>query len=90
MIKVTVSRLAVPTHAQCSSRLSWILVRLSLCAAMLLSQSIEHRGYWYYIDDTDPVSKHLFSTIVDAYTSRIGLKTTEDKVPQLVLPISGG
>jgi hypothetical protein len=51
---------------------------------------IEHRGYWYYIDDTDPVSKQLFSTIVDAYTSRIGLKTTEDKVPQLVLPVSGG
>jgi len=51
---------------------------------------IQHRGYWFYIDDTDTASKQLFSTIVQAYTSRIGSRTPTDKAPQIVLPIGGG
>jgi hypothetical protein len=51
---------------------------------------VQHRGYWFYIDDTDTESKRLFSTIVQAYTSRIGSKTSADAVPQVVLPVGGG
>jgi hypothetical protein len=51
---------------------------------------IQHRGYWFYIEDTDTISKQIFSTIVDAYSSRIGSKSPGDDSPQIVLPISGG
>lgn len=51
---------------------------------------IQHRGYWFYIDDTDTVSKQIFTTIVDSYSSRIGSKGPGDEAPQIVLPISGG
>lgn len=51
---------------------------------------VQHRGYWYYIDDRDPLSKRVFSSIVSTYNSRIGLKTTEDEIPQMVLPVTGG
>jgi hypothetical protein len=50
---------------------------------------IQHRGYWFYIDDTDAAFKQLFSTIVQAYTSRIGSRTPTDKAPQIMLPIGG-
>jgi hypothetical protein len=48
---------------------------------------IQHRGYWFYIEDTDIVSKQIFVTIVDAYSSRIGSKSSSDAAPQIVLPI---
>jgi hypothetical protein len=51
---------------------------------------IQHRGYWFYIDDTDTISKKLFSLLVDTYTSRIGSKVSSDEAPQIVLPIGGG
>jgi len=51
---------------------------------------IQHRGYWYYIDDADTESKWLFSILVDSYTSRIGSKMPSDEAPQIVLPIGGG
>jgi len=51
---------------------------------------IQHRGYWFSIDDTDTESKQLFSTLVDTYTSRIGSRGPRDSSPQIVLPIGGG
>ena len=51
---------------------------------------VQHRDYWFYIDDTDMVSKQIFTTIVDSYSSRIGSKRPDSDAPQIVLPISGG
>ena len=51
---------------------------------------IQHRGAWFYIDETDTDSRLLFSTIVEAYAGRIGSKSASDTAPQIVLPIGGG
>ena len=48
---------------------------------------IQHRGFWFYIDDTDIKSKQIFTTIVDSYSSRIGSKVSGDDAPTIVLPI---
>lgn len=50
---------------------------------------IKHRGYWFYVDDTDTDSKTLLATLVSAYTSRLGSKSATDSAPQIVLPING-
>jgi hypothetical protein len=51
---------------------------------------IQHRGYWFYIDDSDPDSKMFFETLVAAYSSRVGSKEAGDEKPQIVLPLGGG
>ena len=51
---------------------------------------IQHRGYWFYIDDSDPNSKMFFETLVAAYSSRVGSKEAGDEKPQIVLPLGGG
>lgn len=48
---------------------------------------IQHRGYWFYIDDTDTESKRLFGHIVGAYSSRVGLLDASAPAPQIVLPV---
>jgi hypothetical protein len=50
---------------------------------------IQHRGYWFSIDDTDTTSKRLFTSLVQAYTSRIGSRAPTDVTPQIVLPVGG-
>ena len=49
---------------------------------------IQHRGYWFYIDETDNQSKALFTALVTLYTSRFGA-TPRGSQPALVLPIGG-
>lgn len=51
---------------------------------------ISHRGYWFFVDDTDIETKRLFTTIVEAYTGRVGSRGATDDAPQIVLPLSGG
>ncbi len=46
-----------------------------------------HRGHWFYIDDTDYVSKSFFSAIVYAYTLTIGTASPRDPAPTLTLPV---
>ena len=48
---------------------------------------VQHRGYWYYIDDADTKSKQFLSLLVFAYSSRIGSRPATSPEPQLVLPI---
>ncbi|WP_153914388.1 hypothetical protein [Shewanella sp. TC10] len=50
---------------------------------------IQHRGYWFYVDDADYRSKKVLSTLVSAYSSRIGGKQHQDPSPQIVLPVAG-
>lgn len=50
---------------------------------------IQHREYWFYIDDTDPASKQMLSTLVNAFNAIIGSKSATDASPQVVLPING-
>ena len=51
---------------------------------------IRHRGYWFYIDETDSASKEVYLRLVTLYTSRIGAKPPGAHTPTLVLPIGGG
>ena len=52
--------------------------------------SIQHRGYWFYIDDSELESKMFFEALVAAYSSRVGSKEAHDEKPQIVLPLGGG
>ncbi len=47
---------------------------------------IRHRGYWFYIDDTDSESKRTFETLVIAFQSRLG-SVAPDAGPVLTLPV---
>lgn len=49
-----------------------------------------HRGYWFYVDDSDLQSKMFLEAMVAAYTSRVGSKQATDAGPQIVLPAGGG
>jgi len=51
---------------------------------------VQHRGYWFYIDETDLASRQVFVALVVLYTSRIGSAPPEGDTPALVLPIGGG
>ena len=52
---------------------------------------IQHRGYWFYVDDTERMSKMFLESMVAAYSSRVGSRKAEDdSKPQVVLPVGGG
>ena len=50
---------------------------------------VKHRGYWFYVDDTDLDSKMFLEALVAAYTSRVGSHSAGDRSPQIVLPVGG-
>ncbi len=50
---------------------------------------IQHRGYWFYVDDTDMESKQIFLVLVSFYISKLGSKDVQKGGPQIVLPIGG-
>ena len=50
---------------------------------------VQHRGYWFYVEDSDLMSREFLEVMVGVYTSRIGSKQAEDAAPQLVLPVGG-
>ena len=49
---------------------------------------IRHRGYWFYIDDTDLESKRIFEMLVAAFQSRLG-SVAPEAGPKFTLPIGG-
>ncbi len=51
---------------------------------------IQHRGYWFYIDETDSTSKQIFTGLITLSTSRFGSVIPGQGSPTLVLPIGGG
>jgi hypothetical protein len=50
---------------------------------------IRHRGYWFYVDDTDIESKVFLEAMVAAYSSRVGSKGAQDEGPPVVLTVGG-
>jgi hypothetical protein len=48
---------------------------------------VQHRGYWFYVDDSERESKIFLEALVAAYTSRVGSKQAGDESPQMVLPV---
>lgn len=50
---------------------------------------VQHRGYWFYVDDTDVESRLFLDLIVTLYSSRVGSREARDSEPELVLPIGG-
>ena len=51
---------------------------------------VQHRGYWFYVDDADIDSKILLEFMVAAYSSRVGSKEAGADAPQVVVPVGGG
>ena len=52
---------------------------------------VQHRGYWFYIDDTEIDSRIFLESMVAAYSSRVGSKqANEEGQPQVVIPVGGG
>ena len=51
---------------------------------------VQHRGYWFYVEDTDINSRVFLEAIVAAYTSRVGLQQSGEGQPDVVIPIGGG
>jgi len=51
---------------------------------------VQHRGYWFYIDDTEINSKVFMEAMVAAYSSRVGSKQAGEDKPQVVIPVGGG
>ena len=54
------------------------------------SYRVEHRGYWFYVDDADLTSRAFLEGMVWMYESRVGSRQAGDAAPQLVLPVGGG
>ena len=51
--------------------------------------AVQHRGYWFYISDTDFASRHTFFTLSELL--RLGLsQTSGQEAPVLTLPVGGG
>jgi len=50
---------------------------------------IQHRGYWFYVDDSDLESKIFLELLVTVYSSRVGSKRPDDAPPQIVIPAGG-
>ena len=48
---------------------------------------IQHRGYWFYVDDSEIESKAFLEAVVAAYSSRLGWKQSSEGQPQVVLPV---
>ncbi len=51
---------------------------------------VQHRGYWFYVDDADVDSKIFLEFMVAAYSSRVGSKEAGADAPQVVVPVGGG
>ncbi len=84
------SGVAPPIEALVSTGVTMPMRILYSLAQPATPYRVRHRGYWFYIDDTDTLTKRLFLTTVSAYSSRIGSIASDAAAPQIVLPIGGG
>lgn len=50
---------------------------------------VQHRGYWFYVDDADLESKMFLEAMVATYSSRVGSKRPDSAPPQIVIPVGG-
>jgi hypothetical protein len=48
---------------------------------------ISYRGWWYYIDDADPISKQAFNTLRTLVGLRLYKKDTDSGAPVLTIPV---
>jgi hypothetical protein len=51
---------------------------------------VRHRGYWFYVDDSELEARIFLEVMVAAYSSRVGSKQAGDEAPQVVIPVGGG
>ena len=50
---------------------------------------VQHRGYWFYLNDSNTTSRAFLEFLVGLYQSRVGSRQALGAAPQLVLPIGG-
>ncbi len=81
------SRGIAPAQAQLNSGATLPLRILHAADRPASSYRIQHRGYWFYVDDTDMDSKRAFLGLATAYASRLGSQPPDARAPALVLPI---
>jgi hypothetical protein len=51
---------------------------------------VKHRGYWFFVDDTEVISRVFLELLVAAYSSRVGSRQAGGSAPQTVLAVGGG
>ena len=63
-------------------------IRSSVDAPSHPSVAVEHRGFWYYVDDTDLESKHIFQEIQILFLSTLAQATAgSQSSPILTVPV---
>ena len=79
----------VEPMAQTSSVASSVRIRSSKMEPSF-PYRVQHRGYWFYVDDSELDSKVFLEAMVAAYSSRVGSRQAGEGQPQIVLPVGGG
>jgi len=69
-------------------RLSFITVHCSASEPEDAYVKVRHRGWWFYIEDTDLNTKSTFLLLVQLFNLQAGQITTI--APALTIPVSGG
>lgn len=62
-------------------------IRSSRDAPSTASLAVRHRGWWYYVDDTDLASKQAFQQIQMLFLSAIAETTDSSRAPMLTIPV---
>ena len=50
--------------------------------------AVEHRGYWFYIDETDMNTKLFYKVVRTLWSVTIASVTEKKSAPVLTLPVS--
>lgn len=86
-------------HAQIVPPLERTVIESSILSLVRIRSSkempvypyrVQHRGYWFYVDDTDFNSRFFLDAVVAAYSSRVGFKKAGEGAPEVVIPVGGG
>lgn len=56
-------------------------------ASDIVKNQVMHRGFCFYVDDTDVGSKQILEGLVSIYVSRIGGVSGRGSEPQVVIPV---
>lgn len=62
-------------------------IRSSRDAPSTASLAVRHRGWWYYVDDTDLESKQVFQQIQMLFQSAIAETSDGSRAPMLTIPV---
>ena len=73
------------THSSNTDASDWLVIKSSVDAPDNSSLKIQHKGYWYYIEDSDLQSRRTFS-MLSAFFSVVG-GTVPGAQPVMTIPV---